>query len=151
MNQASERYWHPFRVAPERSVGWLAFTLLVAACLTGCSSSETPRTYSDEPNVPPSNYRAEILAFLRTYLNDPTNIRSASISEPALKPAGSGTRYAVCLRFNAKKTGSGEYEGSKDRIVYFLMGKLDTMIEARRGECNGAVYQPFSELEHLTR
>jgi hypothetical protein len=84
-------------------------------------------------------------------LNDPTNIRSASISEPALRPSvGSQARYAVCLRFNAKK-GGGEYEGSKERVVFFLAGRLDTMVEARREQCAGAVYQPFPELERLTR
>ncbi len=103
-----------------------------------------------EPNVPPANYRPEIIAFLRTYLNDPTKIRSASISEPTLRSTGREDRYAVCLRFNARKT-NGEYEGVKERIVFFLAGRLDTMAEARRDQCAGAVYQPFPEIEALTR
>jgi len=104
-----------------------------------------------EANVYPDNYKADILAFLRTYLNDPTQVRGAAISEPALKLGAAGeNRYAVCVRFNARKAG-GAYEGSKDRLVYFLAGRLDTMIEAKREQCAGATYQPFPELERLTR
>jgi len=43
-----------------------------------------------DANVYPDNYKADILAFLRTYLNDPAQIRSAAISEPALKPGATG-------------------------------------------------------------
>ncbi|HVX98600.1 MAG TPA: hypothetical protein VHA55_02265 [Pseudorhodoplanes sp.] len=123
---------------------------LVAAALAGCSSADMQGTVVSDPNVIPTNYRAEILAFLRTYLNDPTNIRSASISEPALRSTGQEERYGVCLRFNARKS-NGEYEGVRERIVFFLSGRLDGMTEARRDQCAGATYQPFPELERLTR
>ena len=104
-----------------------------------------------EANIYPDNYRADILSFLRTYQNDPTQIRGAGISEPALRPGAAGeSRYAVCVRYNARNAG-GSYEGSKDRIVYFLAGRLDTMIEARREQCAAATYQPFPELEQLRR
>ena len=43
------------------------------------------------------------MAYLRTYLNDPTGIREAAISEPALKPVGTGDRCVVCVRFNPKR------------------------------------------------
>jgi hypothetical protein len=103
-----------------------------------------------EANIFPANYRADILAFLRTYLNDPSGIREAFISEPELKTVQRTDRYAVCVRFNAKKT-TGGYEGSKDRIIVFLSGRLDTLVEARRDECANAKYQPFPELERLAR
>lgn len=129
----------------------IAAVAVLCAALSACASFEQDLPpIKAEPNVLPSNFRPEILAFLRSYLNDPTRIRSASISEPALRSTGREDRYAVCLRFNARKQ-SGEYEGVKERIVFFLAGKLDTMTEARRDQCNGAVYQPFPELETLTR
>lgn len=104
-----------------------------------------------EANIYPDNYKADILAFLRTYLNDPTQISGAAISEPGLRPGPAGqSRYGVCVRFNARNAG-GNYEGSKDRIVYFLAGQLDTMMEAKRDQCAGATYQPFPELERLRR
>jgi hypothetical protein len=123
--------------------------------LAGCASGE--RDYSGPEttrggvsvNVFPDNYRAEIIAYQRSYLNDPTGIRSAAISQPALRKVGSVERYAACVRFNAKAAG-GTYTGVRDYLVIFLAGKLDQMAVTRE-ECNGAAYEPFPELERLTR
>jgi hypothetical protein len=101
-------------------------------------------------NIEPVNYKADTLAFLRTYLNDPTGIREASISQPVLKTVGSQFRYVACLRFNAKKS-NGEYAGSKDRMAVFLSGRFDTLSENVRDQCKDAVYEPFPELERLSR
>lgn len=123
--------------------------LTVASC--GKYEGHYPqKVETGEANIFPANYRADSLAFLRTYLNDPSGIRDAFISEPALKTVLRTERFAVCVRFNAKKT-TGGYEGSKDRIIVFLAGRLDTLIEAKRDECATAKYQPFPELERLTR
>lgn len=122
----------------------LASAFILAAC------SSDPGVVVSDPNIVPQNYRADILAFLRTYLNDPSKIRTASISDLALRDTGRNQRYAVCLRFNARKS-NGEYEGLKERIVFFLSGRLDGMTEARREQCANADYQPFPELEQLTR
>ncbi len=59
-------------------------------------------------------------------------------------------RYMVCIRFNAKNS-IGRYEGTRDFIVAFLGGKLDTMAAARGGQCKDATWLPFSELEKLKR
>lgn len=141
------RYNHPCRsaIGAARSIAGA----LIVICVAGCASNDPGRTVG-EANIFPPNARPEILAFLRTYLNDPTNIRGAFASEPALMPVGGAQRYGLCLRFDARKSG-GDYEGSRERVVYFLAGKFDTMVEARRGECKEAVYQPFPELEKLTR
>ena len=40
----------------------------------------------------------------------------------------------VCLRFNAKDS-TGKYEGSRDRLVAFLSGRLDTLVPARKEQC----------------
>jgi hypothetical protein len=137
-----------------RHVPFRIVAAMIAGCactgLAGCSAVDMQGVVTSDPNVPPANYRSDILAFLRTYLNDPTRIRSAYISEPALRPTANGTRYGVCLRFNARKSG-GEYEGNKERIVFFLGGRLDAMIEVKKEQCADAAYQPFPELEQLTR
>lgn len=105
---------------------------------------------SKSTNIEPTNYKEETLAFLRTYLNDPVGIRDAAISQPALKNIGGQTRYAACLRFNAKKS-NGEYAGSKDRMAVFLSGRFDTLVETVRDQCKDAAYEPFPELERLSR
>jgi hypothetical protein len=105
-----------------------------------------------EPNTPPVNYKAEIIAYLRNYLNDPTGVRGAFIAEPELRsiPGTPTQRYMVCLRFNAKDS-TGKYEGSRDRLVAFLSGRLDTLVPARKEQCDKANWQPFPELEKLKR
>ena len=128
---------------------------VLTATLAGCASGE--RDYSGPEttrggasvNVYPDNYRAEILAYQRSYLNDPTGIRGAGIAQPALKSVGSAERYVVCVRFNAKNA-TGAYAGVRDHLAIFLAGKLDQM-GATRDQCRDATYEPFPELERLSR
>jgi len=123
--------------------------------LSGCASGE--RDYSGPEttrggvsvNIVPENYRAEIIAYQRSYLNDPSGIRSAAISQPALRKVGSVERYMACVRFNAKAAG-GAYAGVREHLAIFLAGKLDQMAVTRE-QCKDAVYEPFPELERLTR
>ena len=87
---------------------------------------------------------------MRTYLNDPTGVRDAFISEPALRTFENAERYTVCLRYTARKS-DGQYAASKDSLVMFREGRLDRVVDAAREACKDAAYQPFPELEHLTR
>jgi len=126
-----------------------ALLLLCAACGT-YEGTYTQATVTGEANIYPANYRTDTIAFLKSWLNDTSGIRDAAISEPVLKSAGRVDRYVLCVRFNARNS-TGKYQGTKDRMVVFLAGKLDTMVDARRDECTGAKYQPFPELERLGR
>jgi hypothetical protein len=128
--------------------------LLLLLLLTGCATGE--RQFSGQEtqggasvNVFPEKYREEILAYQRSYLNDPTGIRTAAISQPALRKVGSVERYVVCVRFNAKGPGGG-YAGVREHLAIFQAGKLDQM-GATREQCHDAAYEPFPELERLTR
>ena len=100
----------------------------------------------------PDHYKADILAAMHAYLNDPSGIRDASISEPMLKSVPGGTRYVVCLRFNGKQN-NGTYGGEKQIAAVFLAGRFDDFIDptAAREPCNEAAYAPFPELEKLQR
>ena len=139
----------------------------LALALGACASSFGERTPEERKaaweagNVFPTAYRVELLAYLRTYLNDPTGIREAAVSEPALKPVGPGDRYVVCVRFNPKKAGGG-YAGAKEHPVIYVGGKLDRYVETGPATgpaaasqatelCRGATYAAFPELERLTR
>lgn len=121
-----------------------------AAAMVGACASTPPTVMTGEPNIPPTNYKSEILAYMRTYLNDPTGVREAYITEPSLLTVGGTQRYVSCLRFNAKNS-VGKYEGSKDRVVAFLAGRFDTLALARGEQCKDASWQPFPELEKLRR
>jgi hypothetical protein len=130
----------------------LVIALALGACAGGFGerSPEERKATWEAGNIYPVNYRPELLAYLRTYLNDPTGVREAAISQPALKPAGFGDRYAVCVRFNAKRSGGG-YAGAKEHLATYVGGKLDRFVEATGDTCKAAEYAAFPELERLTR
>src|SRR5687767_2980723 len=103
---------------------WLM--IVVPLVLTGCSSEWMhERDLSAQMHsVFPQNYRAEIVALMRSYLNDPTGVRDAFVSEPSQRTIDGSSRYAACVRYNAKK-GGGQYAGSRDSMVLFRGGRLD--------------------------
>jgi hypothetical protein len=124
----------------------LALTLSLA--LAGCNSdwlNARDRMIEANTKPPGPSYKADIIAFMRTYLNDPTGVRDAFISEPALRPIENADRYAVCLRYTARNA------ASKDSLVLFRDGRLDRVIDAARETCKDAAYQPFPELQRLSR
>ena len=125
-------------------------TLLIAAALAACAS-DSPRVETKggaSVNVFPDNYRPEVLAFLRNYLNDLTGIRDGGITQPALRPVGGVERYAVCVRFSARTPGASA--SGREYLAVFLAGKLDQMVPTRE-DCKTATYEPFPELERLRR
>lgn len=126
--------------------------MLLAIGLAGCDPTWTRnREIAERQNTtPPVSYRSDILARMRTYLNDPTRVRQAEVSEPALKDFNNASRYIVCVRYNARKS-DGQYAGVKESLVLFRDGRLDSIIDNARETCKDAAYQPFPELEQLTR
>lgn len=133
-------------------------TALTAACAE-TSSIEKERRAIDAQNIPPQNYKPDLVAFLRTYLNNPDGVRNAGISEPRKLWVVDLERYAACLRYNAKDS-SGRYTGPRDNLAVFVSGKFDRVIELGaaspslkplRDFCATADYQPFPELEKLHR
>ncbi|AXK79508.1 hypothetical protein DW352_02620 [Pseudolabrys taiwanensis] len=139
---------------------WLALGAAMAALLlNGCArdnlepSAADLKARWDAQNVMPANYKADLLAYMRTYLNDPTHVRSASVTAPFLKFVGPGDRYIVCVRYNARNT-DGKYMGSKDGAAIYVSGKLDRFVDSQRElreMCKDAAFGPFPELEKLTR
>jgi hypothetical protein len=133
-----------------------AAILLAALGVAGCAwvNGNSDLSYTSDrglENQPfPANYRPELLAFLRTYLNDPRGVREAAIAEPAQKKVGGRLRYVVCLRFNARSSG-GTYAGAKERAAMYIDGRFDRMIEDAGELCEGAAYASFPEMEKLTR
>jgi len=126
--------------------------MVLALGLAGCNAEWLrSRERADQANTtPPISYRSDIIAFMRTYLNDTTGIRNAAVSEPALRDFDSASRYAVCVRYNARKS-TGQYAGPRESLVLFRDGRLDRIVDSARETCKDAAYQPFPELERLTR
>ncbi len=141
--------------------------LLIGIAAGGCADRyqiELERKTLEAQNVPPQNYKPDLLAFMRTYLNNPENVRNATISEPQKLQVIDTERYAACLRYNAKD-GSGHYTGLRDHLAVFVSGKFDRLIELGRVDretsseslkplrayCATASYHPIPELEKLRR
>ncbi|HEY0236971.1 MAG TPA: hypothetical protein VGC86_18235 [Afipia sp.] len=98
----------------------------------------------------PVNYRTELVAFMRSYLNDPSGIREAVIAEPVMRTVGGRLRYVTCVRYSARDNGN-EYSPVRDRAVLYVDGRLDRLVEDGTEICAGANYAPFPELEKLKR
>lgn len=122
--------------------------LLLGLTLAACTSSAGPPKVDE--NAFPATYRNAIVTHVMTTKSfDPTNIREASIAEPELKTVvGNTTRYVVCVRFNARND-LRQYTGLRDRIVYFYAGDINQFQDASGGQCAGAAYKPFPELEKI--
>ena len=130
--------------------------VLLPIALSACAGSDDgkPITYTDDRGVSnqpfPNNFRAEVLAFLKTYLNNPVGVRDAVMAEPVQRVIGGRLRYVVCLRFSPRESDGG-YREPRERAFLFVDGRLDRIIENASEPCAGAAYAPFAELEKLTR
>jgi hypothetical protein len=132
----------------------LLLPLALAGCLTdgddnGRSLSFTgDRGVSDQPF--PRNYRTEILAFMKTYLNNPAGLHDTAMAEPMQRTVGGRLRYVSCLRY-AVRGADGSYREPQELAVLYIDGRLDQPVENAGELCAGATYAPFPELAGLTR
>ncbi|MEH2590751.1 hypothetical protein [Bradyrhizobium sp. AZCC 1721] len=139
-----------------RSSVKIAAVILLPLALSACAASDEskPITFTDDRGVSsqpfPKNYRTEVLAFLKTYLNDPVGVRGAVMAEPIERVVGGRLRYVVCLRFSPRESDGG-YREPRERAILFVDGRLDRIIENAAEPCAGLAYAPFAELEKLTR
>ena len=118
----------------------------LAFALGACGHNLVPD--SEGINVYPTNYKSDILAAMHAYLNNPSGIRDAAISEPVLKSSGNVNRYVACLRFTPKKNVS-EYGATREIAAVFMAGRLDQFVDLPKSECNGVAYAAFPELQNL--
>ena len=136
----------------------LLWPLALVACSTGSVNfgSEDNRSisFTDDRGVAnqpyPSNHRGEIVAFMRTYLNNPVGVHDAEMAEPMQRTVGGRLRYVSCLRYAAREP-DGSYRQPGDRAILFVDGRLDRLVENAGEICAGAAYAPFAELTKLTR
>jgi len=128
--------------------------LVLAACAGGGSEESRGISFTDDRGVAnqpfPSNYRSEILAFMRTYLNNPAGVRDALMAEPVQRTVGGRLRYVSCLRYTARRS-DGSYGEPRERAVVFVDARLDRVLENAGEACAGASYGAFPELEKLAR
>lgn len=136
---------------PATRATMFALSLMLTAC---AGDGPASMTYTDDRGVAnqpyPANYKAELLAFMKTYLNNPLGVKEAMLAEPVQRTVGGRLRYVVCLRYNARDT-DGNYRGQRERAVLYVDARLDRVVEDAGDTCAGAVYAPFPELERMVR
>ncbi|MGA7433625.1 MAG: hypothetical protein WBQ24_18475 [Xanthobacteraceae bacterium] len=142
-----------------RNLAALCLALVVAVLavsLGACGHHQPDATTENDINVYPANYKSDILGAMHAYLNNPTGIRDAAISDPALKTVANTTRYTACLKFNAKKDGGNDYAGARTIAAVFQVGRFDRFIDNTNAKepntkdlCAGATFAPFPELQKL--
>jgi hypothetical protein len=137
----------------------LLIAAMAALALGGCASNDVGPSPAelkanwDAQNIFPQGYRADLLAYMRTYLNDPSRVRGAAVSTPQLKDLGPGQRYVACVRFSERKS-DGKYAAPKDGVAIYVSGKLDRFFDEPKPVqelCKDATLAPFPELEALSR
>jgi len=112
---------------------------ILLLALGGCSGfGKSEEVAAVDPNMFPSTYRADLVRYLAVHLTDPAEFRGAVVSSPVLKPIGSDQRYVVCLRLGGTNRA--------EKATIFYAGQINQYIDATAELCNGAAYQPFSEL-----
>ena len=133
-----------------------AAILLLPLVLAACAGDDDGRsiTYTDDrgvANLPfPDNYRAELLAFMKTYLNNPVGVHDAAMAEPVQRTVGGRLRYISCVRFTPRESDGG-YREVRERAILYVNARLDRVVENASDICAGAVYAPYPDLEKLTR
>jgi len=137
---------------------WVAIcaALLLAACASSTEPSQAElKAEWESRNIAPINAKGDIVAFMRTYLNNPSGVRGAGISPPFRKnlPGDPGERILVCVRYDAR-TSVGNYAGVKTGAAAFRSGRFEVFYDNPRETpdlCKDAAYQPFPELERIAR
>jgi len=128
--------------------------LVLSACFSTGGEQSNPisftddRGYTDQPY--PKNYKGEVLAFMRTYLNNPAGVREAMMAEPVQRTVGGRLRYVSCIRYSTRET-DGRYREPRDRAVVYVDARLDRVMENPGDACAGATYAAFPELEKMSR
>ena len=140
------------RFLPVAAVSVLGVLLAGCASDVGPTAAELKARWEAE-NVYPENYKRDLLAFMRTYLNDPTRIRSAAVSRPERKSVGQGERFVACVRYTERKD-NGTYGAPKDGAATFVSARLDRYFDNAlevKALCKDAALEPFPEMEKLKR
>lgn len=132
-----------------------AAILLLPLWLAGCGGGSVGGiSFTDDPGTAeqpfPTNYKTDLLAFMRTYLNNPVGVRDAAMATPVQRTVGGRLRYVSCVRYTAKDM-DGKYQAPQERAVSYVDARLDRVVEDTASACAGASYAPFPELEKLTR
>ena len=125
--------------------------ILLSLALAGCeylTPGKVPEPPPLNPTLYPAKYRSEIADFMRTYLNNPTKVKDATIGQPVLKPVAGQPHYVTCVRYNPRDA-ANHYEGERTSFVVFLGGNVAQFLPGDPEVCGGLTYQRYPEIESM--
>src|SRR3974377_1651166 len=114
-----------------------ALSAAIVAALAGCSQFGKPE--QQDPNLYPANYKADLVAYVRTNQPEMLKARESYVSAPTLKQFDLQSRYFVCLRIDGP-------DGRKEKFAVFFPGAINQLCDARGEQSPAAPSQPFPEL-----
>lgn len=127
--------------------------LLAACCLALLAACHATPVVEENAVPRPEEYKDAIQDYVRNERTDPTGIRDAFISAPALRPVGRDvTRYVICFRYTAKSNSdAGRYDAPEEVAAVFYDRRISQFVAPTPELCGQAAYQPFPELQQLCR
>ncbi|MBX9824728.1 MAG: hypothetical protein K2Y27_07000 [Xanthobacteraceae bacterium] len=138
--------------------GFQVAVILAAPLIGGCSGSsisdlsfsskDKAAASTGDPNAFPADYKQELAAFLRTYIDNPRLVRDAAIGTPVLRPVSGQPRYVTCVRYNPRNF-ENKYEGNREKLVIFLGGRMNQFLESDPQICPSLAYQRYPEIENM--
>jgi hypothetical protein len=151
-----EGSWNLSSVSIRRGLRWAVVlgAVISALGLGACSGSSIPdlsSAYKEKAtgqNIFPADYKQELAAFLRTYIDNPRQVRDASIGTPVLRPVGGQPRYVTCVRYNPRNF-ENKYEGSREKLAIFIDGKMNQFVDSDPQICPSLAYQRYPEIENM--
>jgi hypothetical protein len=116
---------------------------ILAAASTAACASMNPWREPDkvDPNLFPADYKADVIRLVRKSVDNPKDVRDAFVSDPALKPFASDSRYVVCVRFN-----DGHQVAPQEKMAVYFGGNPTQFIDATPDKCPASSYKPFPEV-----
>lgn len=132
-----------------RRAALFCLLVLLAAAAAACSDDKKAAGVTN-PLLPPADYKREIISTLRNLFqeNQTVSVTNAVVTDPAIKQVGTSQIYSVCVRYTAHGTSPG-LVGDAQRIAYFYAGHINQLVPAEEGQCAGAAYKPFPELDQV--
>jgi hypothetical protein len=140
------RFW-----TPATYLAILLLPLALSACLDSDDSRTTSFVEDSNANQPfPNNYHTEMLAFMRTYLNNPVGVRDAMMADPVQRTVSGKPRWVSCVRYSERQS-DGTYREPRERAVVFVAGRLDRVAQNSGELSAAAAYAPFPDMEKMSR
>ncbi len=133
----------------------LLLPLALAGCLTDGDDSGRSFSFTSDRGVAdqpfPGNYHTEILAFMKTYLNNPVGLHDTAMAEPVQRTVGGRLRYVSCLRYAVREARRQLSRAAASTPSFMSMGGSTMSSKTPASFVPAQTYAPSPELAAMVR